>query len=1041
MAVAGSRPPGQGERKLVTTLFADLSGFTALSQTMDPEEVRELVNDCFDVLVPCVERCGGTVDKFIGDEVMALFGAPVAHEDDAARCLTAALDMMACFAGFTSARGLDLGMHIGVETGTVVTGGLGSRGREEYSVIGDAVNLAARLADASDSGQILVGPAAYRLSADGFEFQDFPPLDLKGKAEPVPVYLLAGAGTCAGRERRLRVASPLVGREAEMRRLGAAVTALASGSGTAIALVGEPGLGKSRLMAEVRAGAPPAVRWAEGKGQAFGQTTSYAVAAGLLDDLVGVALDAPAAEVEAALRDAVRAAFPDRAAFAGVFPYLARLRGLPLPAEEDERVSHLAPEALRARLRTAFATFIRALSLAGPLVLVWEDLHWADASSLDVAEAVLPLTAECPLVTVFVFRPHEGGIDEWHELVVGRASGILLTVALASLNAEDSGTLVDGLLQVENLPETTKRLIMEKADGNPFFLEELLRALLDSGLVVVQGGRAVATEGIAELSVPDTVQGVAAARIDALAAADKQALQNASVIGREFQRLLLATLCDRSAPGGPDDGPAPLDGSLEELCRRELIRERLESEYLFKHAVTRDVAYNSLLMARRRALHRIVAEVMEESFPGRLDELSATLAHHWRAAGVHDRALDYLIAAAERARRTFSNAEALELYAAALEEAGDDTAKKAEIDESMGDVLLLAGRPEESRVHFEAALAGPADALLRARLFRKLGDSWVPVSAVDEATVAFDRAEQALGPTPDGEAPAWWHEWAGIQSSRLWLCYWTRDTPGMSASMARATVAFERLEARGERGTLGRMLTLLELGRTRYHPSAQALQWVGDYVDAAEQSGDLAEVSQARFLRAFLLTWRGEIESAMSGYELTLDVARRIGDVEVEVRCLTYLAVLHRRRGELDEVRRLATEVLELPLATKAFVLYVASAHGNLAWAAWRECDADRAREEGEAAWDTFLRAVPGGPFLWIGLWPLLAVRLAQGDEADGVELARRLVDPSQMKLPDDLEAPLAGAVEVWDAGDAIAAGDLLRTAVARAEESGWGWL
>ena len=1039
MSSPRSQAAGDGERKLVTTLFADLSGFTAISETMDPEEVRELVNDCFDVLVPVVESCGGTVDKFIGDEVMALFGAPVAHEDDAVRCLAAAQGMMDRFAEFSRSRNLDLGMHIGVETGTVVTGGLGSRGREEYSVIGDAVNLAARLADASEAGQVLVGPAAHHLAADHFEFEELEPLDLKGKAEPVPVCLLLGARSGGAGERRLRVSSALVGREAEMRLIGGALERLEFGSGVALAVVGEPGLGKSRLVAEVRRASPPGVRWAEGKGQAYGETTSYAVAAGLLDDLIGVRSDSPTAEVEAALRAAVRSAFPDPAVSAGVFPYLARLRGLPLPPDEAERVGHLAPEALRDRLRTSFVAFVRAECLARPLVLVWEDLHWADSSSLDVAEAVLALTVECPLTVLLVFRPHEGGMDEWHERLATTAPGDLFTVALAPLDEEESSMLVDSLLEVENLPESAKRLILEKADGNPFFLEELLRSLLDAGLVVVRDGRAVATERIAELRVPDTVQGVAAARIDALAPLDKESLQDASVIGRAFQRPVLAELWERSSAASAGSGSEPLGGSLEELCRRELVRERSDVDYLFKHAVTRDVAYSSLLRARRRALHEIAAQVIEELYPDRLDELSATLARHWRAAGVHDRALECLIAGAERARATFSNAEALELYAAALEEAGDDAAKKAEIQENIGDVLTLAGRHEDARAHFEAALEGPGSALSRARLLRKLGDTWVPASAPAEASGAFDRAELALGPTPDGEAPEWWHEWVDIQTARMWLCYWIDDTAGMNIWMERATAALASPAEPLQQGSLLRMLALLELRRTRFHPSEEAELWAREYVDIAEARGDLAEAGRALFACAFVLTWRGDLDGAQSEFGRTLRLCRRIGDVIGEMRALTYLAVVHRRRGEARAVPPLATEALGLAVAADLRE-YIGIGHGNLAWAAWRAGDLDLARAEGEASWNA-LREVPATPFMWMGLWPLLGARLAQRDEAGGPELARRMLEAAQMKLPDDLEEPLASAVAASDAGDAAAAAGFLRTAVARAEKSEWGWL
>ncbi|MEI6727383.1 MAG: hypothetical protein WCN81_14320, partial [Actinomycetes bacterium] len=619
---------------------------------------------------------------------------------------------------------------------------------------------------------------------------------------------------------------------------------------------------------------------------------------------------------------------PDPAESGGVFPYLARLRGLQLPPDEAERVGHLAPEALRDRLRTSFVAFVRAVCLAGPLVLVWEDLHWADASSLDVAEAVLALTVECPLAVLLVFRPHEGSMDEWHARLTTTVPGDLFTVALAPLDEEESGTLVDSLLEVENLPESAKRLILEKADGNPFFLEELLRSLLDAGLVVVRDGRAVATDRIAELNVPDTVQGVAAARIDALAPLDKESLQDASVIGRAFQRPVLAELWERSSAANTAAGSEPLGGALEELCRRELVRERSDLDYLFKHAVTREVAYSSLLRARRRALHEIAAQVIEELYPDRLDELSATLARHWRAAGVRDRALYYLIAAAERARRTFSNAEALELYGAALEEAGDDVAKKAEIDEGMGDLLELARRLEESRTHFERALESADDAESRARLLRKLGDTWVPVNATETASEAYDRAEAALGATPSGEAPGWWHEWVAVQSSRMGLAYWVDDIQGMSELAEQAKVALERPEARLERGVLLLRLPMLELRSSRYHPSEQSVRWARDYVAFAEQCGDLSEVSAAYFLRAFVFTWRGDLDGAQASYESALDVGRRTGDVADEVRALTYLAVLQRLRGDVDATRRLAEEVLGLALAAGMRV-YVGFARGN----------------------------------------------------------------------------------------------------------------
>jgi class 3 adenylate cyclase/tetratricopeptide (TPR) repeat protein len=1033
----GRASGARSERKLVTTLFADLSGFTALSEEMDPEEVRELVNACFDVLVPVVEDCGGTVDKFIGDEVMALFGAPIAHEDDAVRCLTAALAMMDRFAGFAIGSGFDLGMHIGVETGMVVSGGVGSHGREEYSVIGDAVNLSARLADASEAGQILVGPAARRLAGEAFRFRDLPPLDLKGKAEPVPVFLLEGHVAGGPATGRARVTSRLVGREAEMGQVSAVLHALKGGSGGVITLSGEPGLGKSRLIAEARSASCEGITWAEGKGRAFGQSATYAVAAGILDDLAGVTPDAPVAETEAALRAAVRSAMPGAAAEA-VYPYLAWLHGLPLSQDEDERVRHLTPEALRDRLRDAFTRFIRAICLGKPLALVWEDLHWADASSLALAEALLPLTAELPLVCLLVFRPHEGGIDLWRGRVEGLVRETLSEVTLVPLDAHESRDLVDGLLPVENLPDSARRLILEKAEGNPFFLEELLRSLLDAGLIVVRDGVAVATEGAAGATLPGTLHGVVAARIDALAAGDKENLQSASVIGREFQRPVLVGVRDRAAGEAGAAPAASLDESLGELCRRELVRARSETEYVFNHALMREVAYGGLLRSRRRLLHRFAAEAIEELFPDRLDELSAMLGRHWQAAGAPDRALGYLLAAAERARRSFSSDEALELYAAALEAAGDDPAGRAEIEEDIGDVLSLAARFDESRVRLQSALEGVTLAVDRARLLRKVAGTLV-FDRQSEAASVFEEAEAALGPPPDGDAPAWWHELIEIHSARLHLAYWIHDTAVMSDWAIWAMATLERPEARAEQGTVMRMLATHELGISRYHPSARSLEWTAGCVEQAERHGDLAEIAEAYFLHAFVLMWRDEVEDAMSWFVRTVEVCRRIGDATDELRGLTYLAVLHRRRGEVGEVERLVGEAEGL-LAATGLDAYLCITCGNRAWAAWRRCDLDVARREGQAAQDLLAR-LPHMPLSWIALWPLLAVRLQDDDLIAGVELAGLLVDPSQMKLPDDLEAPLGRAVATWEAGDQAATRAELELAVRRAGVSGWGWL
>src|SRR3954454_8958312 len=277
------------ERKIVTILFADVSGFTALSEQKDPEEVRSLINGCFEHLVPVVQKFGGTIDKFIGDEIMALFGAPVAHEDDAERAVRTALELMEAMTTFNQGHATDLNLHIGINTGAVIAGNIGSTGRRDYSVMGDAVNLAARLEDASPDGQIFVGPRTYAQTSGIFEYEKIPPLNLKGKTTPVDIYRLGGLRAKAKRARGIEgLRASLIGREAELAKMLSALAAVQNGFGGLLSIVGEAGLGKSRLLAEARAALEESITWAEGRALSYTSGMSYWLARAVLHGLLRV---------------------------------------------------------------------------------------------------------------------------------------------------------------------------------------------------------------------------------------------------------------------------------------------------------------------------------------------------------------------------------------------------------------------------------------------------------------------------------------------------------------------------------------------------------------------------------------------------------------------------------------------------------------------------------------------------------------------------------------------------------------------------------
>jgi class 3 adenylate cyclase/tetratricopeptide (TPR) repeat protein len=712
-AQRASAPALRGERKLVTVMFADISGFTALSERMDPEAVRDLMNACFDRLVPVVTRYEGTVDKFIGDEIMALFGAPMAHENDAERALRAALEMQSQLSTFNLQHATSLGIHFGINTGLVIAGGIGSEGRQEYSVMGDVVNLAARLEEVSERGEILVGPDTYRLTAPLFTFETLEPVRVKGKTEPVAVYRLVGLKPKPGRVRGLEtqgISSPLVGRDAEFAALCACVERLANGQGGIVSIIGEAGVGKSRLMAEIRGDtrrgeATPPLQWLEGRTLSFGQTISYWPFQEILWRYAGITEDDSEAEVWRKLEGRVSALFGKETP--EILPYLATLLTLEVRDEYAERVKYLDGEAMGHQVFLASRRFFERLAQRQPLVLVFEDLHWADESSALLLEHLLPLVERVGLLIIGVSRPYRQTPVARLREVAGRDLPDRYTeIHLTPLSQADSAQLVRNLLSIEDLPSRVREMIVRKAEGNPFYLEEIIRTLIDTGAVVHESatGRWRATAQIETITIPDTVQGVIMARVDRLEEDAKQVLRAASVIGRSFLYRVLCTIAEAERQ---------LDERLTELQAIELIREKRrvpELEYIFKHALAQEATYESILLQRRQELHAQVGQAIEVLFTDRLDEFYGLLAYHYARAEVWEKAQAYLFRAGDQAGRVAADAEALAHYRQALAAYGRafgdrwDPVQRAALERKMGEALFRQGERVQALDCFRQAL-------------------------------------------------------------------------------------------------------------------------------------------------------------------------------------------------------------------------------------------------------------------------------------------------------------------------------------------------
>ena len=633
------------ERRLVTVLFADAKGSTELTERIGDEAMYALVQECVTRMQRVVDAHDGTVAQFRGDGIMALFGAPVAVEDAAVRAVHAALEIQASLTAYgreVAARmGAACPFRVGVNTGPVVVGRIGEETLVDYTAIGDTANVAARLEQAAGPDEVFISDATWRFVRDFVECEDVGAVEVKGKRDGIRAHRALRRRLARSRldAAEVRGLSPFVARDEEMALLQGFVSRLPEAGGRVVAIAGEAGIGKSRLLRELRERLPDGVEWFEGRSSAADRRAPWHLVVDLLRRSFGVAEHHTADDVAALVADRASGWSPpaQRAQ-----PYVEWLLGLPAPSLDP-----LDPQERRAGIFEALVDVLRDAAGRRPLVVAFEDLHWADEASAAAVTALANAVADVPVLLVITYRPEsapELGDRPWFTRL---ALDGLRPDAAADLAAASVGT---------DLSSSARVLIADRSGGNPLFIEELIASLVEEGAAVPLDGVIELTGDPDELAVPASLQDVVLARISRLEREAREALQLAAVIGREFTRRIL----DRIA-----QMPDRLDTHLAELESLELIRQHSwfpELAYLFKHAVVHDVTYSTLLDERRKALHRIVALATEELYADALAEHCESLARHWLAAGDEERALPHLIEAGNRAGAGFSVARALDAH-------------------------------------------------------------------------------------------------------------------------------------------------------------------------------------------------------------------------------------------------------------------------------------------------------------------------------------------------------------------------------------------
>ena len=641
------------ERRIVTALIADVVGSTAIGEKLGPERSKLLIDEVIRLMTEQVRRYDGTVAQLVGDELLAFFGAPVSYEDDAERAVRAALAIQRAVQSYAQevedAYGIKLAVRIGINTGPVVVGVEADGDGDPWNALGDTVNVAARLQQIAPEGGVVVGPTTERQIEDCFEVEEVETPELKGVSKKLRVFKVLGA-------RELEHAEPLhpiVGRDFELTVLDRVMDGLIEGRGAIVSVMGEPGIGKSRLVWEVRSRYRERVRFIEGRSVSYAQTFPYYPIRDLLREWLGVGASTPEARVRLELKAELARLVGEEAE--EVYPFFANLLNLTLEPDAAQRIRELNRESIQTATFEAFYEFICKLADEQPLALVFEDLHWGDESTLELIESLLGVTEESAVALFLLYRTErEHGVWSLGERARQRYPHRYREIEVRPLPADASKSLTTLAAEGE-LPESVSELLAERSGGNPFFLEEALRDLIERGALKRTDGKWELTVGEDELAVPALVQGALQARLDRLDPKTREVLSIAAVIGRTFGLPLLERLVERDE----------LQPALTELQRLDLIvevRRRPNPEFRFRHGLVQEVAYASLVETKRKKLHKRVGEALEEIYRESPEESFALLARHFTEADVPEKAVEYLLKAGDRARSIYADQEALEHY-------------------------------------------------------------------------------------------------------------------------------------------------------------------------------------------------------------------------------------------------------------------------------------------------------------------------------------------------------------------------------------------
>lgn len=1002
----------KGEHRLVTVFFADLTSSVKRTQNLHAEEATLLVNSLLEAMVEILVHYGGRIDRFLGDGLLAVFGIPETHEDDAERAVRAALDIQ------ERAADLALGVTIGINTGRVYFGPVGSSLHEELTVMGPVVNLAARLQGQAQEGQILIGPATRSHVYSAFELTPVS-LEIKGLEGQVSAYLVEHLLTYPSKPRGIEgLRARLVGRDLELEHL---LRASQCDGCRFVSLVGEAGVGKSRLADEFRREfTARGGTWLEGRCLELTRELGY----GPIRDLFTREFRSQPSrqdDLYLSVRQLIGTGRLPEDWLEQLGPFLGALI---VGAKGDPRVEHVAPAQRKALTAAAVGDFLEAFIGDTPTVLFVDDLHWADELSIDLLAHLAPRLRSSPVLLLGCYRPGEDSPVKSLEERAETGTGFRFeTLQLNELGAGECREMIRSLFTAEAGAESVEGWILAHAEGNPFYVEELVRSLVQKGLVHQEGESWSFNGELTDLEVPDSVQALVMSRLDRLDRPVQRTAQLSSVLGRSFTRPLVETLVGDE-----------VQGDLDALTEAGIIFPEGNGPagtYSFVHALSQQAVYGTLLPSRRTELHAKVAEILELLFP---DEVEA-LTYHFERSRNHSKAVEYMLAAGEKAMDAFLTEAALGYLDRGLQRLQKVPLEDREsltwrFRARRGEMLERLARHEEARSDLQMALeCAPEDPLEAARLHRLIGQTHRLQGEFERAHDSYDEAERMLRTGVSHGSKAFYQAWIEVQKERAFALYWggrEDELPEHSARMAKVIESHGSVSQRIDH-LIGRLLSSFRAHRFVVPPEIVAIGKTAHRM--AKEAADIGRIAEVEFAAGFASLWGDELDEAEPLLKKAARDARRIGDVMLENRALSYHATCLRRLERPGEAHQAALLALGAARALEDHY-YEGHSLANLCWSEWRQGNFGEARRYGQDACEAWGRRKEGQrrglatDFAFLAVWPLVAMAVESGGLSEARKHLRYLTPPWERAMREELrkcvEKALRSDSEARDFREAI---------------------